>query len=87
VTEGLHFHDLRHTGNHLAAASGASLKDLMAWMGHDSERAAIIYQRESRGLTRPSQVRSTPTSRPPRSARATTATAWPGHSSGRPMTR
>ncbi len=36
--EGLHFHDLRHTGNHLAAASGASLRDLMARMGHDSER-------------------------------------------------
>ncbi|HEX4815210.1 MAG TPA: tyrosine-type recombinase/integrase, partial [Nonomuraea sp.] len=26
---GLHFHDLRHTGNTIAAASGASLKDLM----------------------------------------------------------
>jgi integrase len=32
--EGLHFHDLRHTGNHFAAASGASLKDLMAQIGH-----------------------------------------------------
>jgi integrase len=47
--EGLHFHDLRHTGNHFAAASGASLKDLMAGLGHDSERAAIIYQHEARG--------------------------------------
>jgi integrase len=47
--EGLHFHDLRHTGNHFAAASGASLRDLMARMGHDSERAAIIYQHEARG--------------------------------------
>jgi integrase len=47
--KGLHFHDLRHTGNHFAAASGASLKDLMARMGHDSERAAIIYQHEARG--------------------------------------
>jgi integrase len=47
--EGLHFHDLRHTGNHFAAASGASLKDLMARMGHDSERAAIIYQHQARG--------------------------------------
>jgi len=47
--EGLHFHDLRHTGNHFAAPSGASLKDLMARMGHDSERAAIIYQHEARG--------------------------------------
>jgi integrase len=46
---GLHFHDLRHTGNHFAAASGASLKDLMARMGHDSERAAIIYQHEAQG--------------------------------------
>ena len=46
---GLHFHDLRHTGNHFAAASGASLKDLMARMGHNSERAAIIYQHEVRG--------------------------------------
>jgi integrase len=47
--KGLHFHDLRHTGNHFAAASGASLKDLMIRMGHDSERAAIIYQHEARG--------------------------------------
>jgi hypothetical protein len=47
--EGLHFHYLRHTGNHFAAASGAGLKDLMARMGHDSERAAIIYQHEARG--------------------------------------
>jgi integrase len=41
---GLHFHDLRHTGNHLAAGSGASLRDLMQRMGHDSVRAAMIYQ-------------------------------------------
>jgi integrase len=46
---GLHFHDLRHTGNTFAAASGAGLKDLMARMGHDSERAAMIYQHEARG--------------------------------------
>ena len=47
--EGLHFHDLRHTGNQFAASSGANLRDLMARMGHDSERAAMIYQHESRG--------------------------------------
>ncbi|MEU8318034.1 tyrosine-type recombinase/integrase [Nonomuraea sp. NPDC048881] len=41
---GLHFHDLRHTGNTIAASSGASLKDLMQRMGHDSVRAALIYQ-------------------------------------------
>ncbi len=47
--DGLHFHDLRHTGNTFAAASGAGLRDLMARMGHDSERAAMIYQHEARG--------------------------------------
>jgi integrase len=50
--EGLHFHDLRHTGNTFAGASGAGLKDLMARMGHDSERAAMIYQHEARGADR-----------------------------------
>jgi hypothetical protein len=40
---GLHFHDLRHSGNLLAAASGALLRDLMNRMGHDSMRAALIY--------------------------------------------
>ena len=42
---GLHFHDLRHTGNHFAAQTGASTRDLMARMGHDDMRAALIYQR------------------------------------------
>jgi integrase len=46
---GLHFHDLRHTGNQFAAHSGARLRDLMARMGHDSERAAMIYQHEAYG--------------------------------------
>jgi integrase len=46
---GLHCHDLRHAGNTFAAASGAGLRDLMARMGHDSERAAMIYQHEARG--------------------------------------
>lgn len=40
----LHFHDRRHTGNTLAADAGVSTKNLMARMGHDSERAALIYQ-------------------------------------------
>jgi integrase len=38
----IHFHDLRHTGNTLAANAGASLRELMERMGHDSERAALI---------------------------------------------
>jgi integrase len=36
--EGRHFHDLPHTGNTFAASSGVGLRDLMARMGHDSER-------------------------------------------------
>ena len=41
---GLHFHDLRHTGNMLAAAAGGSTRDLMTRMGHTSMDAALIYQ-------------------------------------------
>ncbi|MEU5943822.1 hypothetical protein ABZ807_32770, partial [Micromonospora sp. NPDC047548] len=37
-------HDLRHTGNTLAAASGASTRELMHPMGHATMRAALIYQ-------------------------------------------
>lgn len=40
----LRFHDLRHTGATLAAASGAPLKDLMKRLGHASAAAAIRYQ-------------------------------------------
>jgi integrase len=46
---GLHVHDLRHTGNQFAANSGAAIRDLMTRMGHDSERAALIYQHVARG--------------------------------------
>ena len=42
--DGFRFHDLRHTGNTLAAATGASTKELMSRMGHASPRAALIYQ-------------------------------------------
>jgi integrase len=41
---GIHFHDLRHTGNHIAAATGASLRELMGRMGHSTTRASLIYQ-------------------------------------------
>ncbi len=44
----LHFHDLRHTGNTMAAAQGASLKELMERMGHSSPRAALIYLHATR---------------------------------------
>ena len=47
----LHLHDLRHTGNTLAAETGATLRELMDRMGHASTRAALIYlhAREERG--------------------------------------
>lgn len=45
---GLHLHDLRHTGNTMAAATGASLRELMERMGHSSPRAALIYQHATR---------------------------------------
>lgn len=44
LVDGFRFHDLRHTGNTLAAMTGASTKELMARMGHASPRAALIYQ-------------------------------------------
>ena len=44
----LHFHDLRHTGNTMAAAQGASLRELMERTGHSSTRAALIYLHATR---------------------------------------
>jgi integrase len=49
LVQRLHFHDLRHTGNTFAAVGGTGIKDLMARMGHDSERAALIHQHRARG--------------------------------------
>jgi integrase len=43
--KGVHFHDLRHAGNIWAAQTKVSTRDLMARMGHDDMRAALIYQR------------------------------------------
>ncbi len=42
--QGFRFHDLRHTAATLAAASGTSLKALMARIGHASAAAALRYQ-------------------------------------------
>jgi integrase len=39
----IHFHDLRHAGNHLVAQAGANLRELMDRMGHSTARAALIY--------------------------------------------
>jgi integrase len=41
---GVHFHDLRHSGNTWAAETGASIRELMKRMGHSTSDAAIRYQ-------------------------------------------
>ena len=43
----LHFHDLRHTGLTLAAATGATTAELMRRAGHASPAAALRYQHSS----------------------------------------
>jgi hypothetical protein len=43
--KGVHVHDLRHAGNVWTAQTRVSTRDLMARMGHDDMRAALIYQR------------------------------------------
>ncbi len=49
----LHLHDLRHTGNTLAAGTpGTSTRDLMERMGHSTMRAALIYQHSTRDADR-----------------------------------
>ena len=40
---GFRFHDLRHTGQTLAASTGATTKDLMRRLGHASPAAAYRY--------------------------------------------
>ena len=40
----LRFHDLRHVAATLAAATGASTKQLMRWLGHATPQAALRYQ-------------------------------------------
>jgi integrase len=42
--DGLRFHDLRHTAATLAAAAGATTKELMERMGHTSSAVALRYQ-------------------------------------------
>lgn len=44
LPDGLRFHDLRHLGATLAAATGASTAELMKRLGHSTSRAAMIYQ-------------------------------------------
>jgi integrase len=48
----LRFHDRRHTGAVLAAATGATLAELMARLGHSSVGAALRYQHAAEGADR-----------------------------------
>lgn len=45
----LRFHDHRHTGATLAAASGATLAELMQRLGHSTVSAALAYQHAAQG--------------------------------------
>lgn len=64
----LRFHDLRHTGATLAAATGATLKELMDRLGHSTVQAALVYQHAAQGRDREiakklSQLAKQPTTR------------------------
>jgi len=48
----LRFHDLRHSGAVLTAATGASLAELMARLGHSTPQAAMRYQHVAAGRGR-----------------------------------
>ncbi|BCP06114.1 tyrosine-type recombinase/integrase [Mycobacterium paraintracellulare] len=48
----LRWHDLRHSGAVLAAATGASIAELMARLGHSSPSAAMRYQHAAQGRDR-----------------------------------
>ena len=78
---GIHFHDLRHTGNQFTADAGANPRELMERMGHDSARAALIYlvsQPPNVGV--PWQTRSAKTPKPhlanPQASRSVLARGW-----------
>ena len=49
---GLSFHDPRHTGQTLAAATGATLADLKRRLGHSSSAAALRYLHAVKGRDR-----------------------------------
>lgn len=50
--EDLRVHDLRHSGAVLAAATGATLAELMGRLGHSSPQAALRYQHIAGGRDR-----------------------------------
>lgn len=48
----LRWHDLRHSGAVLAAATGATLAELMGRLGHSTPQAAMRYQHAAKGRDR-----------------------------------
>ena len=50
--QGLHWHDLRHTGATLAYSVGATVRDVQARLGHMTTRAAMIYAHRAEGADR-----------------------------------
>lgn len=48
----LRWHDLRHSGAVLAAATGATLAELMVRLGHSTPQAAMRYQHAAQGRDR-----------------------------------
>ncbi len=52
VGVGVSFHDLRHTGQTLAASTGATLADLKKRLGHSSSAAAMRYLHAVEGRDR-----------------------------------
>jgi hypothetical protein len=52
LRDGLHLHDLRHSGLTLVATSGATTKELMKRGGHASATAALRYQHIADGRDR-----------------------------------
>jgi site-specific recombinase XerD len=50
--EDLRWHDLRHSGAVLAAATGATLAELMARLGYSTPAAALRYQHAAQGRDR-----------------------------------
>jgi integrase len=48
----LRWHDLRHSGAVLAAATGATLAELMGRLGHSTPQAAMRYQHAAQGRDR-----------------------------------
>ena len=88
----LHMHDLRHTGNTFAAGTpGTSTRDLMERMGHDTMRAALIYQHTSRDADRriadALAARMTPTEEGVADAAVTPLSARGVHAAVRPSRR